>query len=881
MKYRIPFLNVLQTACSLFFIIIISCSQHLITKSPQVTGPGFEGTVFEKNGTPVYNAQVCIYKSDYSQKSVNKDFPYGSSYSAFTDKIGKYRFKKIRKGTYSLIIKHENNWIYHDSILLENESVIKFNNDTLREKGVLICKIQVKPYATIKPYSLCLPGTPFKSNAIKGIAVFKNIPAGNYSAVISTPLEGYKPSVQNIKIKPGLNDTFRAPLELPLTGIPAVEMVSAVIDTASGAVRLNWHCDYKQEKDFLVFRRIDNEKSFGVFPRGLTQNREFTDTIFSWLPRKGLKQANDTTKHKVSYFIRIRNKAGIQGPVYDTVRFETVSQAWVTTFTSMKLSADTLSINDKLSCTLSFHNRTRPLKEIVWYCGRDTVRNKVPMQLAGNRSAAFAWKKPGTKTIIAESVDNAGVSHKDSACVVIIQDPPVPSTGKDTVVGLNDPIHLHGKATQRFGTVVKWEWSFGGSDFVTVSRSDTDIISPPVPMDSFKCILRVTDDDNNSACDTMNIKVISIPPETHASGDTLRGLFEPISIGGHATDNGRIVSYEWDIGGNGKFIPVQKPDTQLTSQKVIKNPLLCVLRATDDDGEKSIDTVKTKVALLWGRVSSVPKVPERNSHSAIVHNNSIWIIGGRRADVWNSSDGKNWNLITSSAPFGNVYGHGTVEYKGKIWIVGGKKDDTFTDEVWSSPDGKMWELSGKLPFTLRQYHATVVFKDKIMVLGGLSGTGNYPCLQDIWESSDGKQWDLVTDSAGFQRRYGLGAVAFHDSLFVIGGYYDGIDGSKSFSDVWGSSDGKEWRRITEYAGRASNSFRSYIVYDDRVWAIGGYCREGSLVLFKDVLFSYNCRDWTRLGSEGTQCEREFTSAVVFRDKMWVIPSDPSELWYVR
>ena len=53
------------------------------------------------------------------------------------------------------------------------------------------------------------------------------------------------------------------------------------------------------------------------------------------------------------------------------------------------------------------------------------------------------------------------------------------------------------------------------------------------------------------------------------------------------------------------------------------------------------------------------------------------------------------------------------------------------------------------------------------IIGGYGGGTTF--YNDVWSSSDGSSWTKVTDNAGFSARYLHGAVAFKDRLWVIGG----------------------------------------------------------------------------------------------------------------
>ncbi len=141
-----------------------------------------------------------------------------------------------------------------------------------------------------------------------------------------------------------------------------------------------------------------------------------------------------------------------------------------------------------------------------------------------------------------------------------LQDVPVPNAGKDTTVSIKDTVRLHGSATQQFGTITEWAWDIGdGGTFKETSKGDTIIIAPATENLNFLCILRVMDDDGNVAKDTMKITVLQDVPIAFAGPDTTILITDTIHLHGTATQQfGFITKWEWDIGGAGIFIPIQR-----------------------------------------------------------------------------------------------------------------------------------------------------------------------------------------------------------------------------------------------------------------------------------------------------------------------------------
>jgi len=106
-------------------------------------------------------------------------------------------------------------------------------------------------------------------------------------------------------------------------------------------------------------------------------------------------------------------------------------------------------------------------------------------------------------------------------------------------------------------------------------------------------------------------------------------------------------------------------------------------------------------------------------------------------------------------------------------------------------------------------HTSVVFDNKIWVLGGFDGS-NY--LNDVWCSADGVNWTQATANAQWAARYGHTSVVLDNDIWVLGGPQN---------DVWYSADGESWTKATDSAGWSARIWHASVVFDSKVWVLGG------------------------------------------------------------
>lgn len=202
----------------------------------------------------------------------------------------------------------------------------------------------------------------------------------------------------------------------------------------------------------------------------------------------------------------------------------------------------------------------------------------------------------------------------------------------------------------------------------------------------------------------------------------------------------------------------------------------------------------------WEQITeSVPWGP-RNLHYTVVHNNKIWVMGGQTLphfapanlcyynDVWNTSDGVQWECVTEHAPWAprGMVG-GQAVFNGRIWIIGGGTYDTpakperlYYNDVWSSADGIRWERHVQFgPWPARSYHDVAVFDDKLWLLEGANANlGNNPTSNqnDVWYSSDGVNWHELPD-APWKPRHAASVFVYNNGLWMVAG-------NNMFPDAW-------------------------------------------------------------------------------------------------
>jgi hypothetical protein len=298
----------------------------------------------------------------------------------------------------------------------------------------------------------------------------------------------------------------------------------------------------------------------------------------------------------------------------------------------------------------------------------------------------------------------------------------------------------------------------------------------------------------------------------------------------------------------------------------------------------------------WIKITDKAGWQPRDSSGEVVFKNQLWLLGGwfdsfaaPPRDVWSSADGKEWKLVTKEAPWKHSDLPMTLVFRERMWLMGGWYNGRLpghsaSSEVWSSADGDQWEqVTAKAGWSPRLAAGAVVFKDRMWVLGG---TENYyfgdekSLKSDIWSSADGKEWKQETASAPWSPRAYHQAVVHDGKIWVFGGG-NYVPKYHALNDVWCSSDGVQWEQVTKEAAWSPRLWFSAVVYRNRMWVLGGWSNNPSKN-WGDVWYSRDGKQWTALPSKVCWKARHEHSAYVFRDKIWVAGGHAmplsSEVW---
>ena len=278
------------------------------------------------------------------------------------------------------------------------------------------------------------------------------------------------------------------------------------------------------------------------------------------------------------------------------------------------------------------------------------------------------------------------------------------------------------------------------------------------------------------------------------------------------------------------------------------------------------------VGAAWTEVTANAGWSARQGHRSVVFKNKMWVIGG--SDVWFSVDGTSWTRATSDAGWAARRNHSSIVFENKIWVLGGYdiinviQTDIFFNDVWSSDNGISWtqaKPNNNAGWSRREHHSSVVFDNKIWVLGGWNRINIFG---DVWSSSNGINWTQVTAPTGWSNHVGHTSIVFDNKIWVLGGN-DGRNNYKN--DVLFSDDGIAWKQATASANWSTRHYHASTVFDNKMWVLGGEI--GILrnrTRYNDVWFSENGTNWTQATASASWSARYAYTSVAFDNNIWVL-----------
>jgi hypothetical protein len=497
----------------LAILLLTLCTSDKITGTTdeQLT---VKAMISNPDGSAAVGATVKLFKVDDSLKT--------PAFTTVTDTDGQYAVSGVTQGTYNIWAEKDTLVAFQDSIILANTDT-RIPDDTIYPAGSFTAVVGMQPNDDPRGVIVQILGSDLYDDNVQadGHFTIKGIASGSYRLRLTTTLPNYATTFSSITAHGGQHDTLQDTIWMIYTGIPVVNGLTTSYDTLNGTVKISWRKTvYKNFQDYLVYRDAYNAIQLSTDAIASVSDTFLIDTIFKPNSAEELHSFSDTNTYKYKYRVLIRNNSNVLGQPYGfttvmAIPPKLVQVTFNNTFRHIAkgLVTDSASISDSILVKVLATNVTRPIVKIVWknLDSATTIKTTTyPDSLKiRSDSIVYFWPTIGQKRLAYVAFDAAGTEWVDTIRVTVVNDAPVITVADTAQFPLSTPGTIKPIVTDRFGSIVKYEWDIGSTGaFVTTQTAE----SPSIKVDSLgtelKAVLRVTDDDGALSVKTMNIIVI-------------------------------------------------------------------------------------------------------------------------------------------------------------------------------------------------------------------------------------------------------------------------------------------------------------------------------------------------------------------------------------
>lgn len=191
----------------------------------------------------------------------------------------------------------------------------------------------------------------------------------------------------------------------------------------------------------------------------------------------------------------------------------------------------------------------------------------------------------------------------------------------------------------------------------------------------------------------------------------------------------------------------------------------------------------------WDVVGRAASQPRLVFYAGVSYRGAIWLLGGwngerETSEVWRSTDGLDWQLVTRQAPWSPRSGAGAIVFRDRLFLIGGGQiNGTNSNDVWSTTNGTDWVRETAQIAAEEAGGTPVVYRDQLWLIGA-NRSGRFSSA--VLVTNDGRTWRAM--SAPWPARGGVAAWVHGDALYMTGGKYSTVERGETvftyYSDVW-------------------------------------------------------------------------------------------------
>jgi len=204
-----------------------------------------------------------------------------------------------------------------------------------------------------------------------------------------------------------------------------------------------------------------------------------------------------------------------------------------------------------------------------------------------------------------------------------------------------------------------------------------------------KLLISVKDESGTVSKESTTFFVVQDNPKTHITTTHLT-FNSTTKIQAEVSDTyGEVVLCEWRFGDDPNYVRTTSvpPETTITTGDSLIEPLTCVLRVTDDDGNVSYDSTNLQLNMEWDKIA-LPADMKSMTYGITLADKAFVFTFGNTPNVWMSENGTDWSISASPAWTDRVVQ--PMVCNNEMWVLEPSRATTIISKLWHSKDGADW-----------------------------------------------------------------------------------------------------------------------------------------------------------------------------------------------